>query len=395
MEKLNSNIKNIAILGSTGSIGLSTLNVISQHPKQFQVVALTAHRKVDALFEQCLQYRPKYAVMVDSDAAEQLRQKLHAVAPDIQVLAGYAALEQVASAVDVDYVMAAIVGAAGLASTLAAARAGKRLLLANKESLVMAGALLMAEVQKSGATLLPIDSEHNAIFQCFPTSTEAKKGVRRIVLTASGGPFRTLPLEQLATVTPQQAAAHPNWSMGTKISIDSATMFNKGLEVIEAHWLFGMPAQQIDVLLHPQSIIHSLVEYTDGSLLAQLGNPDMRIPIAYGLSWPDRIESGVKSLDLIAVGRLDFEPIDFTRYPCLQLAYEALAMGGTAPTILNASNEVAVDAFRAGKIRFTDIPHIISQALEKTSSHPVDSLETIQADDTEAREAACEFLAVY
>jgi 1-deoxy-D-xylulose-5-phosphate reductoisomerase len=381
-------MKNIAILGSTGSIGLSTLNVIEQHPEQFRVAALTAHRKVDALFEQCLRYNPTYAVMVDPDAAEQLRQKLHTVAPDIQVLAGYAALEQVASAVDVDYVMAAIVGAAGLASTLAAARAGKRVLLANKESLVMAGALLMAEIKNSGAVLLPIDSEHNAIFQCFPTSAEAKKGVRRIVLTASGGPFRTLPLEQLAAVTPQQAAAHPNWSMGTKISIDSATMLNKGLEVIEAHWLFDMPAEQIDVLLHPQSIIHSLVEYTDGSLLAQFGNPDLRIPIAYGLGWPDRIVSGVKPLDLIAAGRLDFAPMDFKRYPCLQLSYEALRVGGTAPTILNAANEEAVDAFRAGKIRFTDIPHIISKTLEKTISHAVDSLAIIQADDAQARETA-------
>jgi 1-deoxy-D-xylulose-5-phosphate reductoisomerase len=378
-------VKKIAILGSTGSIGLSTLDVIARHPDQFRVAALTAHRNVETLFEQCLQYRPVYAVMVDDDAAEQLRQKLHTVASDIQVLAGKAALEQVASESDVDYVMAAIVGAAGLASTLAAARAGKRLLLANKESLVMAGALLMAEIKNSGAELLPIDSEHNAIFQCFPKEGENKKAVRRIILTASGGPFRNKPLEQLADVTPQQAAAHPNWSMGTKISIDSATMLNKGLEVIEAHWLFGMTP---DVLLHPQSIIHSLVEYIDGSLLAQLGNPDMRIPIAYGLSWPDRIESGVNPLDLITAGRLDFEPMDLQRYRCLQLAYDALAIGGTAPTILNASNEIAVQAFCEGKMRFTDIPRVIEQTLEKITSHEVDSLETIQTDDALAREAA-------
>jgi 1-deoxy-D-xylulose-5-phosphate reductoisomerase len=380
-------MKKVAILGSTGSIGLSTLDVITRHLDQFRVAALTAHRKVDALFAQCLKYRPTYAVMVDADAAEQLRQKLQPIAPEIQVLAGKEALEQVASASDVDYVMAAIVGAAGLASTLAAARAGKRVLLANKESLVMAGALLMATIKNSGAELLPIDSEHNAIFQCFPRQEDNKQAVQRIILTASGGPFRHRPIEQLAEVTPQQAAAHPNWSMGTKISIDSATMLNKGLEVIEAHWLFGMTP---DVLLHPQSIIHSLVEYIDGSLLAQLGNPDMRIPIAYGLSWPNRIQSGVSSLDLIAAGRLDFEPMDLQRYRCLQLAYDALAIGGTAPTILNAANEIAVQAFCEGKMRFTDIPRVIEQTLGKITSHEVDSLETIQIDDAHAREVAWE-----
>lgn len=374
----------ISILGSTGSIGVNTLNVIEQSPGRFKIIALTAHKNVDRMIMQCMRYRPQYAIMVDEDAAEQLRQKLKSEAPDIEVLAGTTALEYVASLESVDYVMAAIVGAAGLLSTLAAAQAGKRILLANKEAIVMAGSLFIDTVRAGGATLLPIDSEHNALFQCM-SSTE---GVRRILITASGGPFRQMPLDQLSSVTPAQAIAHPVWSMGAKISIDSATMMNKGFEVIEAHWLFNMPMEKIEVLLHPQSIVHSLVEYIDGSVLAQLGNPDMRTPIAHALGWPDRIPSGVSSLDLAKAGRLDFEPLCLERYPCLQLAYEALKMGGTAPAILNAANEIAVQSFCEKQILFTDIPRMIKNVLESVTSHEIDNLDIILTDDARAREAA-------
>lgn len=374
----------ISILGSTGSIGVNTLNVIDQSPGRFKIIALTAHKNVDRMVMQCVRYRPQYAVMVDENSAEQLREKLKQEAPDVEVLAGAEALEYVASLESVDYVMAAIVGAAGLLSTLAAARTGKRILLANKEAIVMAGSLFIDTVQTGGATLLPIDSEHNALFQCMPSTS----GIRRILITASGGPFRQMPLDQLSLVTPSQAIAHPIWSMGAKISIDSATMMNKGFEVIEAHWLFDMPLEKINVLLHPQSIVHSLVEYIDGSVLAQLGNPDMRTPIAHALGWPDRIPSGVSSLDLLEIGRLDFMPLSLERYPCLQLAYEALKIGGTAPAILNAANEVAVQSFCEERILFTDISLMLMNVLESVVSHEIDNLDIILTDDARAREAA-------
>lgn len=381
-------MKNITILGSTGSIGVSTLQVLALHPGQFNVVALTGHKNVERLFEQCVCYRPAYAVLQDATAAEQLQARLHAVAPDIRVLSGPSALEYVASLAEVDDVVAAIVGAAGLMSTLAAVRAGKRVLLANKESLVMAGAVFMEEVQRSGATLLPIDSEHNALFQCMPTGDTADKGIRRIIITASGGPFRKIPRDKLHAVTPDEACAHPNWQMGRKISTDSATMMNKGLEVIEAHWLFGLLPGQIDVVIHPESIVHSLVEYIDGSMLAQLSNPDMRTPIAHVLAWPTRMASGVKLLDLLSVGHLTFEAIDKMKYPCLSLAYQALSVGGTATAILNAANEVAVQAFFQGSLKFTEIPELIEQVLSKVTAHEATDLSIVLADDAAAREVA-------
>ncbi|MDM8547985.1 1-deoxy-D-xylulose-5-phosphate reductoisomerase [Candidatus Venteria ishoeyi] len=376
----------ITILGSTGSIGVNTLDVIRQHPGRYEVVALTAHTSVDKLYEQCLEWHPRYAVLRDESAAEQLQNRLASSLPDIEVLAGEAGLEKVAALPEVSIVMAAIVGAAGLLSTLAAAQAGKKVLLANKEALVMSGQLFMDAISRNQATLLPIDSEHNAIFQCL--FNQDKNAVERILLTASGGPFRTWSPEQLADVTPAQACAHPNWEMGQKISVDSATMMNKGLEVIEAHWLFNLPTEQIEVLIHPQSVIHSLVEYADGSLLAQLGNPDMRTPIAYGLAWPQRMASGVARLDLTRVAKLNFEAADFSRFPCLQLAYEALIAGGTTTTILNAANEVAVDAFLNQKLAFTQIAAIIEQTLGHISGRPAQTLEVILEDDQQAREFA-------
>lgn len=383
----------VTILGSTGSIGVSTLNVLAQHPEKFRVYALTANNSVDVMFEQCQQFKPSVVVMLNADAADKLQLKLNQSDLDIQVLFGDKALEQVAETAETDIVVAAIVGAAGLMPTLAAAKAGKRILLANKEALVMSGALFMREVEANGATLLPVDSEHNAIWQCLPVGEQQQhhfdgKGVRRLILTASGGPFRDFDTAQLESVTPEQAIAHPNWSMGQKISVDSATMMNKGLEVIEAHWLFGMPANQIEVILHRQSIIHSMVDYDDGSVLAQMGNPDMRTPIANALAWPERIDSGVAPLDLVAVGRLDFAKADFNHFPCLALAYKALEAGGTSTAILNAANEVAVDAFLNHQIGFTQIAKIIDRVLTELPSNNGDTLEQVLADDQQARQFA-------
>jgi len=383
----------VTLLGSTGSIGDSTLDVIARHPERFRVIALTANSRVEKLAQQCIHFQPQYAVMSDTDAATRLQQALASSAPDVQVLSGPDCLVEVAGMDSVDFVMAGIVGAAGLLPSLAAARAGKRVLLANKEALVMSGGLFMQAVQEHGATLLPVDSEHNAILQCLPDDYSPgapPRGVRRIMLTASGGPFRTMPVGKLAGVTPEQACAHPNWVMGRKISVDSATMMNKGLEVIEAGWLFGLPMAQIEVLLHPQSIIHSLVEYEDGSMLAQMGNPDMRIPISHALGWPHRIDSGAGQLDLLAVGKLEFEAPDLARYPCLSLATAAWQTGGTAAAILNAANEVAVQAFLEERIVFTAIHTVISETLEQCAVHDVDSLDIILADDAAARAAANE-----
>ncbi|MDM8558881.1 1-deoxy-D-xylulose-5-phosphate reductoisomerase [Thiotrichales bacterium HSG14] len=392
----------ITILGATGSIGLNTLSVIQQHSHEFEVIALTAHRQVDKLEKLCLEWTPRFAVMADEDAACQLEQRLKKVNAPVQVLSGLEGLTFVARLPEVEMVMAAIVGSAGLLPTLTAAQAGKRVLLANKEALVMSGQLFMEAVWQHQAELLPIDSEHNAIFQCLPntqTPTVAVEnnpekiqsgGVRRILLTASGGPFRTYSLEQLHEVTPEQACAHPNWKMGKKISVDSATMMNKGLELIEACWLFSTEPDFIEIVLHPQSIIHSLVEYIDGSVLAQLGNPDMRTPIAHALAWPRRISSGVSRLNLVDIARLDFEAVDFTRFPCLQLAKEAMLAGGTTTTILNAANEVAVQAFLQGLMRFTTIPKVIETTLSHLSGRIVTSIDMILEDDAHARELASE-----
>jgi len=389
----------IAILGSTGSIGVSTLDVLQRHPQRFRVVALTAHRDIENLFQQCLTHEPEYAVMVDSGAAEQLRHRLRAAGCPVEVLAGVEGLERVAALPGVASVMAAIVGAAGLLPTLAAARAGKRVLLANKEALVMAGPLFMAAVREHDAELLPIDSEHNAVFQCLPPAFASAGldavGVRRILLTGSGGPFRLTPLDQLADVTPAQACAHPNWEMGRKISVDSATMMNKGLEVIEAHWLFGAPLEQIQVVIHPQSVIHSMVEYQDGSILAQLGNPDMRTPIAHALAWPQRLASGSAFLDFAQIAKLEFMTPDFTRFPCLNLAFAALEAGGTAPAILNSANEIAVQAFLDGQIRYTDIYTVVQSTLERVHGRPVASLAVILDDDAQARAVAGEWVAMH
>lgn len=380
----------ITILGATGSIGLNTLNVIKQHPQKFEVIALTANLQVSRLEQLCLEWSPRYAVMADADAAEQLEQRLKQQNSPVKVLSGTDALSFVSSLDEVSVVMAAIVGSAGLLPTLAAAKAGKRILLANKEALVMSGQLFMDAVRENGAELLPIDSEHNAIFQCMPAFK--MQGVCRILLTASGGPFRTTPIEQLDTVTPEQAVAHPNWSMGRKISVDSATMMNKGLEVIEASWLFAAKAEQIEVVIHPQSIIHSLVEYVDGSVLAQLGNPDMRTPIAHGLAWPERMSSGVARLNLFDIARLDFEAVDFQKFPCLQLAYDAMLAGGTSSTILNAANEIAVQAFLDGNLAFTKIPKIIESTLSKLTGRIATSLDIILEDDKQARNLATQII---
>ncbi len=382
----------VTILGSTGSIGVNTLDVLARHRQDYRVFALTADRQWQKLAEQCLAYKPDYAVLQDAEAAEALRAYLREQGAATQVLDGVEALTQVASAPDVQIVMAAIVGAAGLVPTLAAVQAGKKVLLANKEALVMAGSLFTRAVAEHGACLLPIDSEHNAIFQCLPNHRAdylqqglSSSGVRRILLTASGGPFRETPLDDLASVTPEQACAHPNWRMGQKISVDSATMLNKGLELIEACWLFNTRPQQIQVVIHPQSVIHSMVEYVDGSVLAQLGNPDMRTPIAHALAWPRRMDSGVASLDLIATARLDFAEPDYQRFPCLRLAEEAAAAGGTAPALLNAANEVAVAAFLQRRLAFTGIYRVIAEVLHRLPVAEPHSLALVQAADAQAR----------
>jgi 1-deoxy-D-xylulose-5-phosphate reductoisomerase len=391
-------VNGVCILGSTGSIGISTLDVVARHPRRYRVVALTANRDVRRMTEQCHRHRPRFAVMADATAAAQLRAGLRAMASPPEVLAGPEALTTVTSLPEVDYVMAAIVGAAGLLPTLAAARAGKRVLLANKEALVVAGEILMSAVAQSGATLLPIDSEHNAIFQCLPPGYRkglAEVGVERILLTASGGPFRDTPTEELAGVTPDQACAHPNWAMGRKISVDSATMMNKGLELIEACWLFATTPDRIQVVVHPQSVIHSLVQYVDGSVLAQLGNPDMRTPIAHALAWPERMASGVAPLDLFSVEHLDFRPPGTERFPCLALAGQAAALGGSAPAVLNAANEVAVAAFLERRIGFTDISSLVAATLEQIPAEPVrgDGLEQLLEVDRHARAVAEQRLA--
>ncbi len=381
----------VTILGSTGSIGTNTLDVIARHSDSYQVIALTANSQVERMFAQCSEFKPKYAVMVDEAAAAALESQLKSAGLDTEVLVGTDGLVSVASLPEVDCVMAAIVGAAGLLPTLAAARASKRILLANKEALVMSGQIFMDEVKKHNAVLLPVDSEHNAIFQSMPDSYQGnmeESGVRQILLTASGGPFRTIALSELESVTPEQACAHPTWVMGRKISVDSATMMNKGLEVIEARWLFNAEPSQIQVVIHPQSVIHSMVDYVDGSVLAQLGSPDMRTPIANALAWPKRIEAGVAKLNLFDVARLDFEMPDFDRFPCLRLAYEALEQGGTASAILNAANEVAVAAFLNRKLKFTAIAAVIERTLTSIQSTSITSLDQVLEADREARQFA-------
>lgn len=385
----------ITILGATGTIGRQTLDVIQRHPLRYEVHALTANANVDALLPLCIQHKPKYAVVLTEVAADKLKSELKNAASDTEVLSGEEALCFVSSSPEVDTVMAAIVGAAGLKPSIAAATAGKRILLANKETLVMSGSLFMDAVRKSGAILLPIDSEHNAIFQVMPwhkpESFEAA-GIRKILLTASGGPFRQFTESQLQHVTLDDALNHPNWVMGPKITVDSASMMNKGLEVIEAHWLFNASADQIEVVVHPQSIIHSMVEYIDGSVLAQMGNPDMRTPIAYALGYPDRLESGVKSLDLFTLARLDFEKPDMQKFPCLRLAFEALRQGGTSPAWLNAANEVAVAAFLNHQIPFTSIPRLIESVLADCMQLPISTIDVVLDADRQARMVAQSWL---
>jgi 1-deoxy-D-xylulose-5-phosphate reductoisomerase len=386
----------ITILGATGSIGLSTLDVIARHPDRYRVVALTANRDRARLLKLAAEHRPEYLVMADLQQAELLLDDVQAAGIETTVLGGAEGLEKVASLEQTQYVMAAIVGAAGLRPALAAARAGKRVLLANKEALVMSGRLFMDEVRNHGAVLLPIDSEHNAVFQCMPADFERglnEVGVERIWLTASGGPFRDTPLGLLQDMTPEQACAHPNWDMGRKISVDSATMMNKGLEVIEACWLFNTVTERVEVVVQPQSVIHSMVAYADGSVLAQLGNPDMRTPIAHALAWPERIGSGVAPLDILAVGRLDFQPADTQRFPCLRLAREALRAGGTATAVLNAANEVAVELFLERRIRFTDIARVVEHTLEMVGPREASDLDAILGTDREARASAYEHAA--
>lgn len=388
-------VQNITVLGATGTIGVNTLDVIARHPERFRAYALTANTRFEPLLEQCRQFQPRYAVLLDASAAEHLEAGLRSFGLDTEVLCGLDAMEYVSSLPEVDTVMAAIVGAAGLRPSLAAAKAGKKVLLANKETLVMSGALFMQAVREGGATLLPIDSEHNAIFQCMPSHFAdglASAGITKILLTASGGPFRKFTLDQLAHVTPEQALNHPNWVMGPKITIDSATLMNKGLEVIEAHWLFDAVPEQIEVVIHPQSVIHSMVQYNDGSVLAELGNPDMRTPIAHALGFPERLESGVAQLDIFAVGQLNFERPDMVRFPCLRLAFEALRQGGTAPAVLNAANEVAVQAFLSGTLAFLDIARLIESVLENIRIAPVDRLEDVVQADIMARNTANDWL---
>ena len=392
LDKLSpQKIQYVTILGATGTIGMQTLDVISQHVDRFAIFALTANNNVKGLFALCEKYKPHYAVMLQESAAAMLSAQLESIGSTTVVLHGEAALCEISSHDEVDIVMAAIVGAAGLHPAMAAAKAGKRILLANKETLVMAGNLFMEAVVSGGATLLPIDSEHNAIFQAMPqqkSGSLASMGVKRVLLTASGGPFRNSSIEELKAVTRAQALNHPNWVMGPKITIDSATLMNKGLEVIEAYWLFNALPEQIEVVVHPQSVIHSMVEYIDGSILAQLGNPDMRTPIAYGLGYPERLSSGVSSLDLLTTARLDFCAPDTTRFPCLRIAYDALNAGGTAPAILNAANEMAVEAFLAEKIGFMDIPNVIDSVLTVAKVEHVESIEQLVAVDRMARQSA-------
>ncbi|MGE8391282.1 1-deoxy-D-xylulose-5-phosphate reductoisomerase [Pseudomonas sp. BIGb0427] len=391
-----SGVQRITVLGATGSIGLSTLDVIARHPDRYQVFALSGYSRLQELLALCLRHAPVFAVVPSAEAAQQLREGLATAGSSTEVLVGEDGLCQVAAAAEVDAVMAAIVGAAGLRPTLAAVEAGKKVLLANKEALVMSGALFMQAVRRSGAVLLPIDSEHNAIFQCLPGDYSrglAQVGVRRILLTASGGPFRETPMAELMDVSPEQACAHPNWSMGRKISVDSASMMNKGLELIEACWLFDARPSQVEVVVHPQSVIHSLVDYVDGSVLAQLGNPDMRTPIANALAWPERIDSGVAPLDLFAVARLDFKAPDEQRFPCLRLAREAAEAGNSAPAMLNAANEVAVEAFLQRRIRFPEIASMIEQVLDQEPVVAVESLDAVFAADQRARQLAGQWLA--
>ena len=379
---------NLAVLGATGSIGASTLDVVAAHRGRYRVFALSAHASADALLELCRLHRPRFAVLSGRTEDRAIRARFSEL--DTEILFGHGALEEVATHPECHAVMAAIVGGAGLPSTLAAAAAGKRVLLANKEALVMAGPLVMRAARESGAELVPVDSEHNAVFQCFSN----KSSVRKIILTASGGPFRATPLEQLDSVTPEEACAHPNWVMGRKISVDSATMMNKGLEVIEARWLFDVPAERIEVLIHPQSIVHSLVEYVDGSLIAQLSNPDMRVPIAYALAYPERIASGARPLDLASLKSLSFEQLDHARFPCLELAYAAMRAGGTAPAVLNAANEVAVEAFLAGRIRFTAIASVIEDTLNAIGAAQAESLAQVLQADAGGRRLAGERIAL-
>ncbi|MES0874249.1 1-deoxy-D-xylulose-5-phosphate reductoisomerase [Sinimarinibacterium thermocellulolyticum] len=393
-------MQRLVILGATGTIGRNTLDVVRRNAQRLEVFGLGAHRDVETLYAQCVEFRPRYAVLADAAAAAALERRLRAAGVDTQVDAGADALAALAAQAQVDQVMAGIVGAAGLLPTLAAVRAGKRVLIANKEPLVMAGALLLAEARRSGATLIPIDSEHNAIFQCLPPGSrcgQAPAGVRRLILTASGGPFRQTPLTELARVTPQQAVRHPNWVMGAKISVDSATMMNKGLELIEASVLYALPDARLDVVIHPQSTVHSLVEYDDGSMLAQLGESDMRVPIAHALAWPERWESGVRGLDLGRLGSLQFEPPDAQRFPCLNLARAALRAGGAMPNVLNAANEIAVEAFLNGALPFTGIVSVIERTLQ-AAVHQVatadEDLASILAVDAWARARARELIDV-
>ena len=375
---------NLAVLGATGSIGASTLDVVAAHPDRYRVFALSAHASAEALLELCARHRPRYAVLSGAGVDAGLRSEFDALG--VALRQGPEALEEIAAHPECHAVMAAIVGAAGLRSTLAAVRAGKRVLLANKEALVMAGPLVMRAAHESGAQILPVDSEHNAVFQCFSGAAP----VRKIILTASGGPFRATPVEKLDTVTPDQACAHPNWVMGRKISVDSATMMNKGLEVIEAGFLFDVPPERIEVLIHPQSIVHSLVEYVDGSLIAQLSNPDMRVPIAHALAYPERIASGARPLDLAALKSLSFERPDLQRFPCLRLAYDAMRAGGTAPAVLNAANEVAVEAFLAGRIPFTAIAAVIEDTVAGAGAASAETLADVLAADALGRRKALE-----
>jgi 1-deoxy-D-xylulose-5-phosphate reductoisomerase len=389
-------MQHITILGATGSIGMSTLDVVGRHPERYAVYALTAQQRVEELALQCERFRPQVAVVGNAEAAQTLTRLLAEKKLNTEVAYGEEALCAVASNANCDVVMAAIVGAAGLAPTLAAARAGKKVLLANKEALVMSGQLFMDAVAASGATLLPIDSEHNAIFQCLPQGYQRSPeqfGIAKILLTASGGPFLNRAIDTLESVTPEQAIAHPNWVMGRKISVDSATMMNKGLEVIEAHWLFGAAPSQIEVVIHPQSVIHSMVSYVDGSVLAQLGNPDMRTPIAHALAFPQRIASGVQAVDLARIAQLCFERPDFTRFPCLKLAYDALNAGGTAPAVLNAANEVAVQAFLQQEIGFRMIDRLIAGVMDRVPASPAKDIEELLEQDRRAREAAYSLMA--
>ena len=388
-------MQSITVLGATGSIGVSTLDVIARHPDRYRVFALTAHSRVDELAEQCTRFKPEVAVVGTAEAASQLSARLQSAGLTTQVEYGEQALCDVSSADACTTVMAAIVGAAGLAPTMAAAQSGKKVLLANKEALVISGQLFMDAIAASGSVLLPIDSEHNAIFQCLPLNYQRQlghHGIRKILLTASGGPFLDRDVSTLDQVTPEQAVAHPNWSMGRKISVDSATMMNKGLEVIEAHWLFGAAPNQIEVVIHPQSVIHSMVSYADGSVLAQLGNPDMRTPIAHALAYPDRIESGVDTVDLTKIAQLNFRPPDYVRFPCLKLAFDALHAGGSAAAVLNATNEVAVEAFLNRQIGFRKIPELIDAVLNRLPVEPVTDLGAVLAMDKSARLLARELM---